>query len=93
MLVKPITLSSKGQIALHKYVVKHLNSKALKLEILNDNEVKIVPIRDVAGRLSAYGRNVDTDDFNKIRTQAWEEAVGKRFSKENKAEVLRSRND
>ncbi len=84
MLVKPITLSSKGQIALPKDIVKHLNSKALKLEILNDNEVKIVPIRDVAGRLSAYGRNVDTDDFNKIRTQAWEESVGKRFSKENK---------
>ena len=84
MLVKPITLSSKGQIALPKDIVKHLNSKALKLEILNDNEVKIVPIRDVAGRLSAYGRNVNTDDFNKIRTQAWEEAVSKRFSKENK---------
>ena len=66
MLVKPITLSSKGQIALPKDIVKHLNSKALKLEILNDNEVKIVPIRDVAGRLSAYGKNVDTDDFNKL---------------------------
>lgn len=84
MLVKPITISSKGQIALPKDVVKHLNSKSLRLEILNDNEVRIIPIQDVAGRLSAYGTNVNTDDFTKIRTQAWEEEVEKRFSKENK---------
>lgn len=83
MLVRPITISSKGQIALPKDVVKHLDSKVLKLEILNGNEVRIVPIKDVAGRLSAYAKNVSTDDFNKIRTQAWEEAVEKRFAKEN----------
>jgi bifunctional DNA-binding transcriptional regulator/antitoxin component of YhaV-PrlF toxin-antitoxin module len=83
MLVKPITISSKGQIALPRDVVKHLDSRMLKLEILNDNEVKIVPIKDVAGRLSAYAKNVSTDDFNKIREQAWEEAVEKRFAKEN----------
>ena len=84
MFVKPITISTKGQIALPKDIIKHLNSKALKLEILNDNEVKIVPLRDVAGRLSTYAKNLDISDFNNIKNNAWEEAIEEKFFKANK---------
>jgi len=84
MLAKSITISSKGQISLPKEIVKHLDSRALRLEILNDNEVKIIPIRDVAGRLSQYAKNIDSNDWNAVREQAWLESIKGRFSREDK---------
>lgn len=83
MLAKSITISSKGQITLPRDIVKHLGNKILKLEVLNGNEVKIVPVKDVAGKLSEYAKNIRAQDFNAIRADAWEEEVERKFTQEN----------
>lgn len=82
MLAKPIIISSKGQISLPKEVVKHLGNRVLKLEILNNNEVRIAPIKDVGGRLSAYAKNLSEDEFNQAKSDAWEEAIKEKFLKD-----------
>lgn len=84
MLAKSIKISSKGQITLPKEVIRHLGNKVLKLEVLNGNEVKIIPIKDVGGRLSAYAKNASIKNFNTIRTEIWEEEVQRKFSQEHK---------
>lgn len=79
MKAKPIIISSKGQIALPKDIVSYLGSKLLKLERLNEHEVKIVPIRDAGGRLSEYAQNADIDDFQEIRNKSWNAEMNHKF--------------
>jgi len=78
MLTKPITVSSKGQIAIPKAILKRLGSKLLRLEITNDNEVKIVPVTNVAGSLANYARNY-SGNYSDSRDEAWNKEVISRF--------------
>lgn len=54
MLVKSITISDKGQIVIPKRFVTYLGSKVVKLEVSDNQEVRIIPIKDVAGCLSEF---------------------------------------
>ena len=81
MLVKTLTISDKGQIVIPKEFVKHLGSKIIKLEVSNNQEVKIIPIKDVAGSLSDFAKKPSTHDFNELRTQAWDQEILEKFSK------------
>lgn len=82
MLVKALTISDKGQIVIPKEFVKHLGSKVIKLEVRHDQEIRIIPIKDVAGSLTDFAKKQVFTDFNEIRNQAWDQTITEKFSKE-----------
>lgn len=81
MLVRALTISDKGQIVIPKEFVKHLGSKIIKLEVSNDSQVRIIPIKDVAGSLTDFAKKLTTDDFNDLRNQAWNQVTLEKFGK------------
>ena len=46
-----------------------------------NHEVKITPIKDVAGMLTSYAKKSNTYDFSIIRQQAWDQAIEEKFGK------------
>ena len=82
MLVRSITISDKGQIAIPKEFIKHLGSKVIKLEILNNNEVRMIPVKDVGGSLADFAKKNLSNDFNDIKNQAWDRVTKEKFAKE-----------
>ena len=76
---RAIKITDQGQITLPKYIRDLLGTESIKLEVGNDNVIRIVPIRDVAGSLTKYAKKIDKTDFNIIREQAWEESIKGRF--------------
>lgn len=82
MLVKTFTISDKGQIVIPKEFIKHLDAKLIKFEVSDNQEVRIIPIKDVAGSLTEFAKQQVSDDFQKIRNQAWDQITLERFSKE-----------
>lgn len=82
MLAKALTISDKGQIVIPKDLVKHLGSKVIKLEVSNDHEVRIIPIKDVAGSLTEFAKKPTSNNFKDLRDQAWDQTITEKFSKE-----------
>ena len=76
---RAIKITDQGQITLPKYIRDLLGTESIKLEVGNDNVIRIVPIRDVAGSLTKYAKKIDETDFNIIREQALEESIKGRF--------------
>lgn len=76
---RAIKITDQGQITLPKYIRDLLSTESIKLEVGNDNVIRIVPIRDVAGSLTKYAKKIDETDFNIIREKAWEESIKGRF--------------
>lgn len=81
MLVRALTISDKGQIVIPKQFVKYLGSKVIKLEISNNQEVRIIPIKDVAGSLTDFAKKQISPDFSNIRNQAWDQTITEKFNK------------
>ncbi len=82
MLVRALTISDKGQIVIPKQFVKHLGCKIIKLEVSDNQEVKIIPIKDVAGSLTEFAKKQVSDNFQEIRNQAWNQTTHEKFNKE-----------
>jgi bifunctional DNA-binding transcriptional regulator/antitoxin component of YhaV-PrlF toxin-antitoxin module len=81
MLVRALTISDKGQIVIPKEFVKHLGSKMIKLEVSNDSQVRIIPLKDVAGSLTDFAKKPAVSDFNDLRNQAWDQVTLEKFGK------------
>ncbi|MEK6734546.1 MAG: AbrB/MazE/SpoVT family DNA-binding domain-containing protein [Pseudomonadota bacterium] len=81
MLVRALTISDKGQIVIPKDFVKHLGSKIIKLEVSNDSQVRIIPIKDVAGSLTDFAKKPVANDFNDLRNRAWDQVTLEKFNK------------
>ncbi len=82
MLAKTLTISDKGQIVIPKQFVKYLESKLIKLELGNNQEVRIIPIKDVAGSLTDFAKKQTSADFQDLRNQAWDQTSSEKFNKE-----------
>lgn len=82
MIAKTLTISDKGQVVIPKEFVKHLGSKVIKLAVDNNQEVRIIPLKDVAGSLTDFSKKDLSNDFNEIRNQAWNQTIIEKFSKE-----------
>ena len=82
MLVRSIKISDKGQVVIPKEFIKHLGSTVIKFELGNDNEVKIIPVKDVAGSLTDFAKKNVSSDFTEIRNQAWNKITEEKFTKE-----------
>jgi AbrB family looped-hinge helix DNA binding protein len=76
---RAIKITDQGQITLPKYIRALLDTESIKLEVDNNNIIRIVPIKDVAGSLTQYAKKIDETDFNIIREKAWEESIKGRF--------------
>ena len=78
MRSNPITVTSQGQITIPKEMRDLMESQAVILELdpARNNEIKIIPVSDVAGSLKAFGRGPEID-FNSEREQAWKEVESK----------------
>lgn len=74
MFTNSLTISTKGQITLPKKIRDILATNTIKLEVTEDNKIILLPVKNVAGRLSAYKKDTDLS-FEEVRTQAWKEAI------------------
>jgi AbrB family looped-hinge helix DNA binding protein len=76
---RAIKITDQGQITLPKYIRDLLGTESIKLEVGNDNVIRIIPLKDVAGSLTQYARKIDQPDFNIIREEAWKKSIEGRF--------------
>lgn len=79
MKVKAFTISSKGQIVIPNKFIDHLNSKVVKLEISDNQEVRIIPIKDVAGSLTGFIKKQTSTDLIDIDSK---QLLKEKFTKE-----------
>ena len=81
MRVRALTISDKGQIVIPKQFMQYLGTKLIKLEVSENQEVRIIPIKNVAGSLTDFAKKQIPSDFSEIRNQAWNHAIAEKFNK------------
>ena len=83
MPITSIKITRKGQVTIPKEIRAKLNASAVYFEV-NNNVVTIKPVRDVAGSLSEYARNVKPGtSMKQMKDKAWEEAVHEKTGKKS----------
>lgn len=66
------TITSKGQLTLPKAVRKILNTNTVEIEVIDD-EVRLKPVRSVAGALEKYAGG--KAPLHEIREKTWGEVA------------------
>ncbi|HJD65486.1 MAG TPA: AbrB/MazE/SpoVT family DNA-binding domain-containing protein [Rickettsia endosymbiont of Bembidion nr. Transversale] len=74
MYVDTLTISPKGQIILPKKIRNILKTNVISLEVNDNNQILLSPLRDLSGSLSDYNKNT-TLSFQEVREQAWKQNV------------------
>lgn len=74
MYVDTLTISPKGQIILPKKIRNILKTNVISLEVNDNNQVLLSPLRNLSGSLSDYNNNT-TLSFQEVREQAWKQNV------------------
>jgi len=83
MPVRPVKITSKGQATIPKEIRDILQTNTVYFEIVG-NTIVVRPVRDAAGSLSEYARNVKAGaPFQKVKERAWEEAVREKAGKKS----------
>ena len=83
MPTKSVKITQKGQVTIPGEIRARLNATTVYFEIEND-QIVIKPVRDAAGSLSEYAKNVEPGISEKqIKDQAWEEAVREKTGKKS----------
>jgi AbrB family looped-hinge helix DNA binding protein len=78
-----VKITRKGQVTIPKKIRDILKTNSVYFEIENNNIV-VRPVRDAAGSLSEYAKNVSAGTpFEKIKEKAWEDAVREKTSKKS----------
>ena len=85
MPVTSVKITRKGQVTIPKEIRARLNASAVYFEV-EDDVITIKPVKNAAGSLSEYARNIKPGiSMRQIKDKAWEEAVrekaGKRYSR------------
>jgi len=65
-------ITSKGQLTLPREARKRLGTDMVEIEVIGD-EVRLRPVKSVAGALSGYGGEKAT--LKEIREKVWEEVA------------------
>lgn len=78
-----VKITSKGQITIPKEIRDKLKTNTVYFEV--ENEMVILkPVRDVAGSLSEFAKNVKPGiPVRKLKEKAWEEAVREKTAKKS----------
>lgn len=81
MITTAVKITSKGQVTIPKEIRDKLKSSAVYFEIVDDTVV-VRAVKDAAGSLSEYAKNVKTGtSMKKIKEMAWEEAIREKTRK------------
>ena len=78
-LVKTAKVSSKGQITLPQRVRSALGTDFVRI-VLDNGDVRIEPVKNVAGSLGKYARKPAVP-FKAEREQAWEAVVREKYKR------------
>ncbi len=78
-LVKTAKVSSKGQITLPQRVRSALGTDLVRI-VLDNGDVRIEPVKNVAGSLGKYARK-SAVPFKAEREQAWESVVREKYKR------------
>jgi len=73
---KTAKVSSKGQITLPKVVRDFLHTDILRV-VIEDDEVRIQPVRNVAGSLKKYAQKGVS--MEQARDDAWDQVVHEKY--------------
>jgi len=83
METEAVKITQKGQVTIPKKIREQLKANAVYFEVVND-EVVVRPVRDAAGALSEYARNVNPGiSIQQMKDSAWEEAVHEKAGKKS----------
>lgn len=83
MTTAAVKITSKGQVTIPKEIREKLKTSAVYFEIVNDTVV-VKAVKDAAGSLSEYAKNVKPGtSMKKIKEQAWEKAIREKTRKKS----------
>jgi AbrB family looped-hinge helix DNA binding protein len=83
MTTEAVKITKKGQVTIPKKIRDRLQATEVYFEVVND-EVVVRAVRDAAGSLSEYARNVDPDiSVEQMKDMAWEAAVHEKTRKKS----------
>ena len=83
MATEAMKITRKGQVTIPKKIRERLKATAVYFEVVND-EVVLRAVRDAAGSLSNYAKNVKPGiSIKQMKDRAWEEAVHEKTSKKS----------
>jgi len=83
MATQAVRITKKGQVTIPKKIRERLKATAVYFEVVNE-EVVVRPVRDAAGSLGEYARNVRPDVYvEQMKDRAWEEAVHEKAGKKS----------
>ena len=83
METEAVKITQKGQVTIPKRIRDKLNATSVYFEVVN-GEVIVRPVRDAAGSLSEYAKNVKPGlSIKQMKDRAWEEAVHEKASKDS----------
>lgn len=83
MTTAAVKITSKGQVTIPKEIREKLKTSAVYFEIVNDTVV-VKAVKDAAGSLSEYAKNVKPGtSMKKIKEQAWEKAICEKTRKKS----------
>lgn len=81
MTTSAVKITSKGQITIPKEIRDRLKANAVYFEV-EGNAIMVRPVRDVAGSLSQYSKNVKSGmSVKQMKDKAWESAVREKTGK------------
>jgi AbrB family looped-hinge helix DNA binding protein len=83
MATQSVRITKKGQVTIPKKIRERLQATAVYFEVVDD-EVVVRAVRDAAGSLSEYARNVQPDvSIKQMKARAWEEVVHEKTRKKS----------
>ena len=83
MTTAAVKITRKGQVTIPKEIRKKLKSDAVYFEV-EDDTVMVKPVRDAAGSLSEFARNVKPGvTMKQMKDKAWEVAVREKTGKKS----------
>ena len=83
MATQAVRITQKGQVTIPKQIRERLRANAVYFEVVNE-EVVVRAVRDAAGSLSEYAKNVQPEaSIQQMKDRAWEEAVHEKTGKKS----------
>jgi AbrB family looped-hinge helix DNA binding protein len=83
MTTAAVKITRKGQVTIPKEIREKLKANAVYFEV-EDDIVMVKPVRDAAGSLREYARNVKPGvSLKQMKEKAWEEAIREKAGKKS----------
>ncbi len=83
MTTAAVKITRKGQVTIPKEIREKLKANAVYFEV-EDDRVMVKPVRDAAGSLREYARNVKPGvSMKQMKDRAWEVAIREKTGKKS----------